>query len=140
MSLKIFDGEFPYKRSYFEPLCLPANMAAETAKRPFGFKNWEPLGPFTVPQKAEDPCQLLRILTNKPELDCNRKTIVFPKIGQGNIFPEINSTPPSTPHKIKWSVPSNCSLFLGTKKVVIVNSENFCYHSEQKAIFLIFLS
>ena len=32
--LKILDAEFPYKLSFFEPLCLPANMAAETMKRP----------------------------------------------------------------------------------------------------------
>ena len=31
--LKIFDAEFPYKLSYFEPLCLPAKMAAETVIR-----------------------------------------------------------------------------------------------------------
>ena len=31
--LKIFDAEFPYKLSYFEPLCLPAKMAAETMIR-----------------------------------------------------------------------------------------------------------
>ena len=31
--LKIFDAEFPYKLSYFEPLCLPAKMAAETVVR-----------------------------------------------------------------------------------------------------------
>ena len=33
--LKIFDAEFPYKSpiSYFEPLCLPAKMAAETVIR-----------------------------------------------------------------------------------------------------------
>ena len=31
--LKIFDAEFPYKLSYFEPLCLPARMAAETVIR-----------------------------------------------------------------------------------------------------------
>ena len=31
--LKIFDAEFPYKRSYFEPLCRPAKMAAETVSR-----------------------------------------------------------------------------------------------------------
>ena len=31
--LKIFDTEFPYKCSCFEPLCLPANMVAETVKR-----------------------------------------------------------------------------------------------------------
>ena len=30
--LKIFDAEFPYKLSYFEPLCLPAKMAAETIR------------------------------------------------------------------------------------------------------------
>ena len=32
--LKVFDAELPYKRSCFEPLCLPAKMAAETVKRP----------------------------------------------------------------------------------------------------------
>ena len=32
--LKIFDAEFLYKLSYFEPLCLPAKMAAETVIRP----------------------------------------------------------------------------------------------------------
>ena len=32
-TLKIFDAEFPYKLSYFEPLCLPAKMAAETVIR-----------------------------------------------------------------------------------------------------------
>ena len=31
--LKIFDAEFPNKLSYFEPLCLPAKMAAETVIR-----------------------------------------------------------------------------------------------------------
>ena len=31
---KIFDAEFPYKLSYFEPLCLPAKMAAENVIRP----------------------------------------------------------------------------------------------------------
>ena len=31
--LKIFDAECPYKLSYFEPLCLPAKMAAETVIR-----------------------------------------------------------------------------------------------------------
>ena len=31
--LKIFDVEFPYKLPYFEPLCLPAKMAAETVIR-----------------------------------------------------------------------------------------------------------
>ena len=31
--LKIFDAKFPYKLSYFEPLCLSAKMAAETVKR-----------------------------------------------------------------------------------------------------------
>ena len=31
--LKIFDVEFPYKLFYFEPLCLPAKMAAETLIR-----------------------------------------------------------------------------------------------------------
>ena len=34
--LKIFDTEFPYKLSYFEPLCLPVKMAAKTGKRPIG--------------------------------------------------------------------------------------------------------
>ena len=34
--LKIFDAEFPYKCSYFEPLCLPAKMAAETVIRSIG--------------------------------------------------------------------------------------------------------
>ena len=34
MLLEIFEAEFPYKRSdYFEPLCLPAKMAAETVIR-----------------------------------------------------------------------------------------------------------
>ena len=32
--LKIFDTEFPYKLSYFEPLCLLAKMAAKTMKSP----------------------------------------------------------------------------------------------------------
>ena len=32
--LKIFDAEFPYKFSYFEPLCLFTKMAAKTVKRP----------------------------------------------------------------------------------------------------------
>ena len=32
--LKIFDAEFPYKLSYFEPLYLLAKMAAKTVKRP----------------------------------------------------------------------------------------------------------
>ena len=31
--LKIFDAEFRYKLSYFEPLCLPAKMAADTVIR-----------------------------------------------------------------------------------------------------------
>ena len=31
--LKIFDAEFPYKLSYFEPLCQPAKTAAETVIR-----------------------------------------------------------------------------------------------------------
>ena len=34
--LKIFVAKFPYKRSYFEPLCLLAKMAAKTMKRPIG--------------------------------------------------------------------------------------------------------
>ena len=34
MLLKIFDAEFHYKPSNFEPLCLPAKMAAKTVKRP----------------------------------------------------------------------------------------------------------
>ena len=34
MLLKIFDAEFPYILSYFEPLCLPAEIAAKTVKRP----------------------------------------------------------------------------------------------------------
>ena len=29
----IFDVEFPYKRPYFELLCLPAKIAAETMTR-----------------------------------------------------------------------------------------------------------
>ena len=29
----IFDDEFPYKRPNFEPLCLPAKIAAETVTR-----------------------------------------------------------------------------------------------------------
>ena len=32
--LKIFNAEFPYKRSYFEPLCFSARMAAKTVTRP----------------------------------------------------------------------------------------------------------
>ena len=36
MLLTIFDAECPYKLSYFEPLCLPAKMAAETAIRSIG--------------------------------------------------------------------------------------------------------
>ena len=32
--LKIFDAEFPYKLSYFEPFCLLNKMAAKTVKRP----------------------------------------------------------------------------------------------------------
>ena len=31
--VRIFDAEFPYRRSYLEPLCLPAKMAAETVTR-----------------------------------------------------------------------------------------------------------
>ena len=31
--LKIFDAEFPYKLSYFEPLCLLAKMAVKTVIR-----------------------------------------------------------------------------------------------------------
>ena len=34
MLFKIFDIEFPYKRSYFEPFCLPAKSASETVIRP----------------------------------------------------------------------------------------------------------
>ena len=34
MLLKIFDAEFPYKFSYFEPLCILAKMAAKTVIRP----------------------------------------------------------------------------------------------------------
>ena len=34
MLLKIFDAEFPYILSYFEPLCLLAKMAAKTVIRP----------------------------------------------------------------------------------------------------------
>ena len=34
MLLKIFDTELPYKRSYFEPFCLPAKMWSETVIRP----------------------------------------------------------------------------------------------------------
>ena len=34
--LKIFDAEFLYELSYFEPLCLLAKMAAKTLKRPIG--------------------------------------------------------------------------------------------------------
>ena len=30
--VKIFDAEFPYKRSYFEPLCLPAKRAVADAQ------------------------------------------------------------------------------------------------------------
>ena len=33
MLLEIFDAEFPYKLSYFEPLCLLNKMAAKTVKR-----------------------------------------------------------------------------------------------------------
>ena len=33
MLLDIFDAEFPYKLSYFEPLCLLNKMAAKTVKR-----------------------------------------------------------------------------------------------------------
>ena len=36
--LKIFDAEFPYKLSYFEPLCLLAKMAAKTVKRRIALK------------------------------------------------------------------------------------------------------
>ena len=31
---KIFDAKFPYKLSYFEPLCLLAKMAVKTVKMP----------------------------------------------------------------------------------------------------------
>ena len=31
--LEIFDAEFPYKLSYFEPLCLLNKMATKTVKR-----------------------------------------------------------------------------------------------------------
>ena len=31
--LEIFDADFPYKLSYFEPLCLLNKMAAKTVKR-----------------------------------------------------------------------------------------------------------
>ena len=34
MLLKIFDIQLPYKRSYFEPLSLPARMWSETMIRP----------------------------------------------------------------------------------------------------------
>ena len=33
MLLEIFDAEFPYKPSYFEPLCLLNKMAAKNVKR-----------------------------------------------------------------------------------------------------------
>ena len=33
MLLEIFDAEFPYTLSYFEPLCLMNKMAAKTVKR-----------------------------------------------------------------------------------------------------------
>ena len=33
MLLKVFDAEFPYKRSYFEPLYLHAKMGALTVIR-----------------------------------------------------------------------------------------------------------
>ena len=33
MSLEILDAEFPYKLSYFKPLCLLNKMAAKTVKR-----------------------------------------------------------------------------------------------------------
>ena len=33
MLLEIFDAEFPYKLSYFEPLCLLNKMATKTVKR-----------------------------------------------------------------------------------------------------------
>ena len=36
--LKIFDAEFPYKLSYFEPLFLLAKMAAKIVKRPIWSK------------------------------------------------------------------------------------------------------
>ena len=31
---KIFEAKFPYKLSYFGPLCLLAKMVAKTVKRP----------------------------------------------------------------------------------------------------------
>ena len=34
--LKIFDIEFLYKRSYFDPLCLPSKIASETMMSSFG--------------------------------------------------------------------------------------------------------
>ena len=37
--LKIFDAEFPHKLSHFEPLCLPAKMAAETVIWSIKLKN-----------------------------------------------------------------------------------------------------
>ena len=42
--LKIFDAEFPCKLSYFEPLCLPAMMAAETVIRSISLQRscWSP--------------------------------------------------------------------------------------------------
>ena len=40
--LKIFDAEFPYKRSCFEPLCPPAKMAAEIVKGPINLTLLEP--------------------------------------------------------------------------------------------------
>ena len=36
--LKIFDTKFPYKLSYFEPLCLLNKMAAKTVKRSIKFR------------------------------------------------------------------------------------------------------
>ena len=38
--LKIFDAEFPYKLSYFEPLCLLAKMAAKTVKSLLLWLKW----------------------------------------------------------------------------------------------------
>ena len=42
MLLEIFDAEFPYKLSYFDPLCLLNKIAAKTVKRSIGVKGWIP--------------------------------------------------------------------------------------------------
>ena len=50
---KIFEAEFPYKRSYLGPLCLLAKMAAKTVIRPIvpKLKNNEPRPKFTLTYK-----------------------------------------------------------------------------------------